>query len=166
MVSANGPKRQDRARDQRADFNNNMKDGGFESRDSFYRNTTLALSLQEVLNEFEEQGEINDQQNDLIMWQLDQQIVEQFKNLQRIRPIKITGFCTYRFREDPRTLEEKNDFFVKDMQIQATDEDFHEVSDNCLIKTIGAKNNTVEPLKEERSRPRQRRNQRNSVRRN
>jgi len=56
----------------------------------------------------------------------------------------------------PGSQEEIADFFVQDMVVQATvpDEDFTEFSDNCLIKTIGAKNNAVEPVREERARPR------------
>ena len=165
MVQANGQGRQDRSRDTRTDLTHNMNDDNSESREQFYRKTTLARSLQEVLNEFEDQGEIGEIQSDMIMWQLDQSIVEQFKYLQKTKPIKIEGFTTYRFREDPRSLEEKNDFFVQDMYIKATDEDFVAHSDNCLIKTIGAKNNTVEPISADRPRPRQRNNRRNNSRR-
>ena len=72
MVSANGPRRQDRSRDTRTDLTHNMNDDNGESREQFYRKTTLAKSLQEVLNDFEVQGgEINEIQSDFIMWQLD-----------------------------------------------------------------------------------------------
>ena len=50
---------------------NNLQEINCESRQEFYRNTTLARSLQEVLDEFEDQGEINEMQNEIIMLQLD-----------------------------------------------------------------------------------------------
>ena len=83
-------------------MSNNLQEINCESRQEFYRNTTLARSLQEVLDEFEELGEINEMQNEIIMMQLDNQIVENFKNVPRNnKAVKITGFTTYRFREDP-----------------------------------------------------------------
>ena len=76
-----------------------------------------------------------------------------FKNLPRPqRPVKVTGFTTYRFREDQHTGEDKKDFFVNDMNVQATDEDFLVFSERCLIKTISAETNPVEPLNDARPR--------------
>ena len=63
-------------------------------------------------------------------------------------------------------MEEKNDFFVTQMTVKAPDDDFEHYSENCLIKTIGAKNNRVEPVREERPRPRQRTSRRSTNRRN
>ena len=101
------------------------------------------------------------------MNQLDNQIVEMFKTVQKNnKPVKISGFTTYRFREDPQTLEEFNDFFVKNMQVSAPEENFQDMSDHCLIKTICAKNNRVEPISEAGNPKRPRRNPRSNNRRN
>jgi hypothetical protein len=90
-----------------------------------YRDTTLGNALQDTLREMIQSGEINESTRDTILQTFDVTIFEQFAQMPRTRPTKLTGNCP------------------------SYNNSFRESSDLCLIVSMNARNNPIEAAPEE-----------------
>lgn len=75
----------------------------------------------------------------------DRQVFENFNKMQKTKATKISGHCT-----TYNNVEEVWRFTLKNMEIK--DEHFKESSDYCLLFSMNAKNNPVEPCQVENTR--------------
>lgn len=110
-----------------------------------YRDTTLGQALQESLRELTQAGEINEATRDTIMSSFDVQVFEQFAQMPKTRPCKLTGSCP-----SYNNVDEVWKFNLKEMELK--DDCFKDASDLCLVVSMNAKNNPIEAAPEEQTR--------------
>ena len=108
---------------------------------STYRETTIGASLEDALDDLLDQTDITDATPQLIREHFDREMFVNFKNLPKVRPAKISGFCHYQNVEDIWKFE------IKDLEIK--DEHFKKDSDLCKLVAVSAKNNPIEEAPKE-----------------
>ena len=105
-----------------------------------YRQTILGNSLNDILDEMIRSNDLQDHQKDIIMQTYDREILESFHRMPKPqKPIKVSGSGSI--------YNEVEEFFrlnTKDFELKGED-GLHERVDNCIINSINAQTNPIEP---------------------
>ena len=105
-----------------------------------------------MLREFNQQGELSENMNEMVMQLFDRQVNENFRTLSRGKPIKLIGKKT-----NYNGVNDTWIFRTKEVDIKGED-NFQEYSDYCEIISTNARNNRIEPLEEEKPKKAKKRN--------
>lgn len=115
-----------------------------------YRDTTLGQSLNEALRDMVSSSDLSEANAQGVLETFDRQVFEQFKGMPRTRPAKLSGTSSIY-----NNVDEIWKFTLKNMEVK--DDALREQSDLCLVVSMSARNNPIDPHIEEETRGNNRR---------